>query len=95
MRDSLHVLFISGQTEGEPLLITAQLTDGRKIVRMMPQGFQPDRRLGTLRAPFVIDTDADAVNSGSRAERAASIPFLANSTLIFSCRRVLLLLSTS
>lgn len=63
VRDSLHVLFISGQTEGEPLLITAQLTDGRKIVRMLPQGFQPDRRLGTLRAPFVIDTTTDGIET--------------------------------
>lgn len=63
VRDSLHILFISGQTEGEPLLITAQLTDGRKIVRMMPQGFQPDRRLGTLRNPFVIDTTTDGIET--------------------------------
>ncbi len=63
VRDSLHILFISGQTEGEPLLIAAQLTDGRKIVRMMPQGFQPDRRLGTLRNPFVIDTTTDGIET--------------------------------
>ena len=63
VRDSLHILFISGQTEGEPLLIAAQLTDGRKIVRMMPQGFQPDRRLGTLRSPFVIDTTTDGIET--------------------------------
>ena len=63
LRDSLRILFISGKTEGEPLLLTAQLDDGRQIVKMVPQGFQRDGRLGTLRAPFVIDTLTDGIET--------------------------------
>ena len=63
LRDSLRILFISGDVEGEPLLLTAQLDDGRQIVKMVPQGFQHDGRLGTLRAPFVIDALTDGIET--------------------------------
>ena len=73
LRDSLRILFISGKTEGEPLLLTAQLDDGRQIVKMMPQGFHRDGRLGTFRAPFVINAATDGIASVQQAKGTIAV----------------------
>ena len=63
LRDSIRVVFISGDNDGEPVVLNARLADGRQFVRMLPQGFQRNGHLGTLRAPFVIDPTTTGIGT--------------------------------
>lgn len=60
-RDSIYFLVISNETEGEPIVLKAHLSDDRTLVRMLPQGFRADALVGTLRAPFVIDDSSNGI----------------------------------
>ena len=53
VRDTLHLVFISGETEGEPLIIVANF-NGQTFVQMLPQGFVRNGLLGRLSNPYVI-----------------------------------------
>lgn len=55
LRDTLHMVFISGQTEDEPLIIMAN-HNGQTYVQPLPQGFQRDGILGRLLNPYIINT---------------------------------------
>ena len=55
VRDTLHLVFISGETEGEPLIIVANV-NGQTHVQLLPQGFVRNGILGRLLAPYVIRT---------------------------------------
>ncbi len=55
LRDSLHLVFISGDTEGEPLIIMANV-NGQSHVQLLPQGFVRNGILGRLLNPYVIRT---------------------------------------
>ena len=56
LRDTLHLVFISGETEGEPLIIMAK-HDGQTHVQILPQGFVRDGILGGLLNPYVIKAE--------------------------------------
>ena len=45
------------------MVLNARLADGRQFVRMLPQGFQRNGHLGTLRAPFVIDPTTTGIGT--------------------------------
>ncbi len=53
VRDTLHLVFISGDTEGEPLIIVANV-NGQTHVQLLPQGFVRNGILGRLSNPYVI-----------------------------------------
>ena len=52
----LRVLFISGDIEGEPLMLIAKLPDGAVTARKL--SFHRYGRLGTVKAPYLLDTVA-------------------------------------
>jgi hypothetical protein len=81
LRDSLRILLISGDDEGEPLLLTARLADGRQLVKMLPQGFRRDTHLGTLRAPFVIDDLTDGIELSTLNAQRSTISVYTTSGL--------------
>ena len=81
LRDSLRILLVSGDAEGEPLLLTARLADGRQMVKMLPQGFRRDTHLGTLRAPFVIDDLTDGIELSTLNAQRSTISVYTTSGL--------------
>ena len=53
-RDSLRLLIISGEAEGEPLVVKANVRGAAEGQYAMLLNFKRDHRLGTLRNPFVL-----------------------------------------
>lgn len=80
VRDSIYLLVVSGPKEGEAIVLNAQLPDGRTFTHLLPQGFQHNGQLGTLREPFVINALADGI--GSLALSAGSMAVYTTSGIL-------------
>ena len=55
-RDSLLLLLVSGETEGEPLIVKANVRGAAEGQYATVLNFKRDSRVGTIRKPFVIQT---------------------------------------
>lgn len=83
LRDSLHLVFISGEQDGEDLILTAHLPGGKALVSMLPQGFRPDTQLGRLNKPYVISELPVNIDSTLSDGTATLTVYTASGILIY------------